>query len=413
MPLDAATSQPDAHVTPTRYRWFVLFVVWGAFLLSFVDRFAWSSVAAPVGQSLGIPIALLGAFVTAFYFGYVLANISGGFVVDYVGGRYALALALLPLGAATFCFSYTQSLTMGIAIQFAMGLFAGIDYAAGVKLVTAWFGKEKGRALGFFMTATSLGVVVANTTVPWLSISHRWGFAFQLIGLLTVAWGLLVLLAIRDTPRSDVARKRVSVADYIALVRDRNLILIAVAGGGALWGIVGFGAYANALMTRHYGIAPATAGAITAWIGIGGGVSKPVIGWLSDIRQRNRRVFVVSCMLCFAALLIAFGQASTVRQFYIIAPFLGAAAYGYTPLLIAHLTELSGQARAGAAAGLTNVIWQTGSALAPLAIGYVYATTGSFLYSLVVLAAGPLLGAVTMLFVASTKAVGDADATAG
>jgi hypothetical protein len=46
-----------------------------------------------------------GRFVTAFCFGHVLANITGGFFVDYVGGRYALALALLPPGAATFCFS--------------------------------------------------------------------------------------------------------------------------------------------------------------------------------------------------------------------------------------------------------------------------------------------------------------------
>jgi len=35
----------------------------GAFLLSFIDRFAWSSVAAPVGQALGISMALFGVFV--------------------------------------------------------------------------------------------------------------------------------------------------------------------------------------------------------------------------------------------------------------------------------------------------------------------------------------------------------------
>jgi predicted MFS family arabinose efflux permease len=123
-------------------------------------------------------------------------------------------------------------------------------------------------------------------------------------------------------------------------------------------------------------------------------------------------VFVLTCMLLFAVLLFVFGQASTVQQFYLIAPFLGAAAYGYTPLLIAHMTELSGQERAGSAAGLTNVVWQIGSALAPIAVGYVYASTGSFLYSLVTLAIGPLLGAATMVFVAASRPAPGSEETA-
>lgn len=53
------------------YRWVILFIVWIAFLLTFIDRLAWANVAVSVGESFGLTIAALGVFVTAFYVGYV------------------------------------------------------------------------------------------------------------------------------------------------------------------------------------------------------------------------------------------------------------------------------------------------------------------------------------------------------
>jgi len=60
------------------YRWVILLVTWAAFLLSFIDRLAWGNVAVSVGASLGMSIAALGVFVTAFYVGYVPPTPSAG-----------------------------------------------------------------------------------------------------------------------------------------------------------------------------------------------------------------------------------------------------------------------------------------------------------------------------------------------
>ena len=395
--LQEAPAQAKDDPPLRRYRWLVLFVVWGAFLLSYVDRVAWSSVAAPVGHTLGISVSMLGAFVTAFYIGYVIANVVGGILTDTFGGRATLTLALIPLGIATFAFGFTQSLTMGIGIQFVMGLFAGADYSAGVKILTAWFGKERGKAMGLYTTATSLAVVITNATVPVISMTFGWSSAFRLLGLMTLVWAVVAYGIVRDTPTIQV-RSRIEKRQVIQLLKDRNLILLAIAGGGALWGTVGFGAWGNALMTKQYGISPVTAGSIAAWFGVGAVIAKPLLGWLSDVKKGARRALSIACLLGFALLLMTFGQASTEAQFYLIAPFLGATAFGYTPLLIAQVTEVSGSQFAGAAAGLTNAIWQMGSAISPLLVGHVYGLTHSFVYALAVLAAGPLLGAITLTF---------------
>ncbi len=185
------------------YRWVALFIVWGAFLLSYIDRVAWSTVAAPVGASLGLNVSMLGAFVTAFYAGYVVANVIGGALTDLLGGRAMMTLALLPLGVFTFYFGETQTLSAGIVIQLAMGLAAGADYSAGMKIISAWFTKDRGRAMGIYTTATSLAVVLANGIVPSLSVRHGWSNAFRVLGVVTFTWGIVSLLLLKNGPLSE------------------------------------------------------------------------------------------------------------------------------------------------------------------------------------------------------------------
>ena len=85
----------ETDVSP--FRWAVLFFAWAGLMLSTVCRLAWGTLALPAGESLGLPIAALGVFVTAFYGGYVLSNVFGGVATDRFGGRATLSLSVLGL----------------------------------------------------------------------------------------------------------------------------------------------------------------------------------------------------------------------------------------------------------------------------------------------------------------------------
>lgn len=379
------------------FKWVVLAVTWLSFLISCIDRVAWSSIAAPVGQALGIQVAMLGAFVTAFYIGYVLANIVGGVVSDVLGARYTLTLALLPLGILTFSFSFIHTLAVGVIVQFFMGLTAGADYSACVKILATWFGKDKGRAMGIFATASSISVVLANAIVPSVAIMFSWGIAFKVLGAATVCIGIFALAILRNSP-STVVVEKITRHQVKELLRNRHLILLCACGLGGVYATVGFAAWGNALMTKEYGISPVVAGSIAAWFGLGAVIAKPLLGWLSDLWRGSAHWLAIGCLALFCVLLLVFGRCSTVTQFYAIAPFLGAAAYGYTPLLMAQVTRISGASAAGAAAGFSNAAWQMGSVMSPLLVGYVYAGTRSFEMALATLAVGPALGVLCLLF---------------
>ena len=121
------------------YRWFVLVICWLGFTLTSADRSAWGPSSLFVGEALAVPLASLGVFATAYYAGYVISNAGGGYLTDKMGGRALLAISLIGAGVFMFTFGSTRSAAIGIGVQALVGLFAGAEYGAGVKLLASWF----------------------------------------------------------------------------------------------------------------------------------------------------------------------------------------------------------------------------------------------------------------------------------
>ena len=393
---------PEGAVRAGGLRWAYLLIAWAAFLMSFADRLAWANVNVAVSQSLAMSVGQLGFFVTAFYVGYVLSNIGAGFAGDWLGPRLTLAISLASLGVCTFLFGSITSVAAGLALQVLMGLTAGADYVAGVKLIAVWFGKlERGRAMGLFMTATSLAVVLTNLLVPRLLVWVGWSGAYELLGGVTTGLGVVAYLVVRDGPSSATHVR----PDFAALWHNRDLRWLGLAGFGALWGTWGFAFWAGALMIRGHGLTPVQSGFVVALFGAAAIVAKPLIGWLSDLLGGRRKALVIGCLVFFAVMMGVFSQLSTLLAFEIAGPFLGIGAFAYSPLMNTMVAEASGRGLASSGAGVTNAFWGLGNVIVPSLLGLVFARTGSFELACATLSVGPVLGAVCMIFVSERRTV--------
>jgi nitrate/nitrite transporter NarK len=184
-----------------------------------------------------------------------------------------------------------------------------------------------------------------------------------------------------------------------ALFRNRDLLLLALIGFGALWGTWGFTFWVNALMVKGYGISAARAGFITVVFGVGAIFSKPLVGLLSDLIGGKRKLILIICFAAFTVMLLIFGGLKTETAFLIAAPFLGVTAFIYTPLLVAMVAEIAGPALVGTAYGVTNAIWQLSSVVVPVVVGVVYQQTNSLYAAFVALAIGPLVATIAMFWV--------------
>ncbi len=374
--LETETDSRASVAVAKNYRWIVLLICWLSFLISFIDRLTWANVAVSAGATLGLSVAALGTFVTAFYIGYVICNALGGVASDRLGGRFTLTASMLSLGACTFLFGFTNSILMGVVLQALMGLAAGADYASCIKLIVNWFDRgSRGRAMGILLIASSLGVTATNAVVPTLAASFGWQGVYHVLGLITLGSGALALILLRDRPAVQaVASAPPPRLDR--LLRDRNVILLALTGFAAFWGTWGFAFWANALMIKGQGLSAVEAGFIVSLVGIAAMAGKPLIGIISDCWGRPKWL-TIGILALFAVMLLVFGQLTNTLAFQIAAPLLGIGAFVYSPLLAVMVAEAAGPALAGSATGLLAGFWQLGSVIVPLVIGVVYQATGS------------------------------------
>ncbi|MBP2370675.1 MFS transporter [Pseudonocardia parietis] len=410
--MSTVPAGPAGAATLSSYRWVVLFACWLSFTLTSIDRSTWGPASVFVGEDLAVPFASLGVFATAYYIGYVISNALGGIGTDRLGGRWMLSISLFGAGAFMTLFGSTTSATVGIAVQAMVGLFAGADYSAGIRLVASWFpSTQLGLPMGIFVTATSLGTAIANSVVPAMIAWHGWDTSYHFFGVISMVLAVLLFFVLRPGPMLDseaeaspsatapVDSER-SPSSWTAMLANRNLVLTAIAGFGGFWGLYGFITWANALMIKGHGITPATAGAVVAIFAITAVVVKPIVGFVSDrFFGGARRMPAVLILALFVVTLLVFGNLSSATAFLWLAPLLGAAAYGWTTLLVALVPRLVPSAVTGTASGFANAFWQLGSVIVPLAVGGAYAATGSFMVAFLTLAAGPALGALVMLAV--------------
>lgn len=180
-------------------------------------------------------------------------------------------------------------------------------------------------------------------------------------------------------------------------MRNRDLLILGLAGFCSLWGTYGFITWSNTLMVEGRGIGPVQAGGIVALFAITAVIMKPVVGWVASRVRFHRKLLAAGILVLFAVMLLVFGALHSTAAFYVAAPLLGFAAYCYSPIQNALILDYAGDEDAGSAAGALNAVWQLGSVAVPTVVGAVFGATGSVYSAFVTLAVGPLLGAVLML----------------
>lgn len=286
---------------------------------------------------------------------------------------------------------------------------AGVNFAATTKMAAAWFApSERGRAFGILASASSISLIIANSLFPPFIDAFGWRSLYQIMGGAVLLVALACYILMREAP--DLGSEATVAADpepilatMKQLLHNRNFVLLGLAWFAALWGTWGITFWANALMVKGHGLSNVAAGQISALFGLGGLVSKPAYGILSDFIPARRKVMLFPCFLMFAVMLIIFGIAKTEAQFSIIAPVLGVFAFIYSPLTQAMLTEIIGSRNVGAASGFMNAIAQFGSIFSPIVVGAVFQATGSFFAAFVALAIGPLVAAACIIAIREPK----------
>lgn len=170
-------------------RWFIVFLLFIATGLSFLDRQVLSIAIIRIQEEFHITDVQYGMVNTSFLISYALMFTLGGWLIDRVGGKLGLALSVGVWSVANSLHAIITNFTQLVTFRFFLGIGEGGCFPGAAWTVYRWFDKEE-RALanGIAIGGSAIGAVVAPPLTIWLSANYGWRGGFLIPGLIGIAW---------------------------------------------------------------------------------------------------------------------------------------------------------------------------------------------------------------------------------
>ncbi|WP_460193519.1 L-lactate MFS transporter [Thermosynechococcus sp. FA-CM-4201] len=271
-----------------RGRWFLI-PLGMLILLCLGTVYSWSIFRAPLAAELGLSAtASLLPYALALVFYALLMPITGAYL-PRLGSRRLTVVGGLVVAAGYLGASLANSgLTLALSYGVIAGMGVGITYGIPMAVVAAWFPDRKGLAVGTTIIGFGLSPLItaplANALIQATSVRT----ALQILG---IAFGVIIVLCAQGmrfppTGWAQMLPQRhtsIGVAHYPpSLLRSRSFY--------ALWSCYALGTFiglssigiSGAVAQEVIGLSPAVAAASVSFFALFNGLSRPLMGWLSD-----------------------------------------------------------------------------------------------------------------------------------
>ncbi|MBO68414.1 MAG: MFS transporter [Acidiferrobacteraceae bacterium] len=398
MGLDSDRQQDVPYKHPIR--WLVLTGVWLLYAVFGVSIASLPPLVSTIEADIGIGHGAMGSVLGAWQFVYILAAIPCGVLLDRIGGRRAFIIGSMLIAASMLSRSFVSDYTQLLVSVGLFGLGGPIISAGAPKIIAEWFeGKERGLAMGIYITGPGMGAIVALSLTnslfmpmldgDWRALLRIWG---ALAVIATLVWfAISRFLRLRGEESRDVSNPVTSISRMIGLPTVRLVLLMSIS---VFFFVHGMENWLPELL-RAGGMRLDQAGfwaAVPVLVAILGALTIP------RLALPHRRVRILLFLFLSA------GAASVLLQ-YPSGPSLwggllleGIARSSMMTILILILVEIDGvgKKRAGTAGGLFFSVAEIGGVGGPLVLGLLYEVTGTFSLGLIVMTANCTLLVVAL-----------------
>ena len=364
--------------------------VWFCYMTFGLSMASLAPLVREIESDLDFSHSAMGTVLGAWQFVYIFAAIPCGILLDRIGARWGLAIGALIIGLSGIFRGFAEEyIDLLIAVAL-FGLGGPLISAGAPKVVSERFeGKDRGLAMGIYITGPGIGAVTAllltqPLILPWLE--GNWRALLQIWGGVSLAAGLFWLLVAKESPRTpDSIEGQSIMSGLVELLRIpavRVILLMSVAvfsinhgmGNWLVEILQSFGADAS----RASALAT-----IPVVVGILSALTLPRMAVGS--RRFSVLILLFSCS-ALASLVLLSQPAGVWLYFALIVE--GIAAGSMMTVLVLTLVEVPGvgDKRAGTAGGLFFSAAEIGGVGGPVLLGILLHAQGRFSSGLMVLA---------------------------
>lgn len=412
-----------AGARPGKTRYLMLFLIFFATVINYVDRSNLAVVAPILSEDLGLDRIQMGLLFSAFAWTYAFANLPGGFIVDRLGSRVAYGWSLFLWSAATF----VQGAVSGFAALFGLRLLVGAAEAPAFpsnnRVVTMWFPKsERGSATSFYVVGQYIGTAMFTPLLFWVAVTYGWREVFYLTGGLGILFAVIWFKVYRD-PREC---KRVS-KEELQYIEEGGALTSGVQQAEFKWSLVwqlfehrqiwaiciGKFAISSTLfffltwfptyLVEERGMTMLKAGFFAVMPYIAASVGVLLGGYWSDTLLKRgysmsvaRKLPIVTGFVFASTIFLAnFTESNLVAISILSFAFF---AQGVSSMSWAIISEVAPKELIGVTGGVCNFAGNLAGIVMPITIGFILAYTGSFSWALGLVGIAAITGALSYTF---------------
>jgi MFS family permease len=385
------------------------------FLAIGCGSFAFSLFVAPLQEALGWGRGQIMAAFTIFFVTMGVVSPLVGKLVDRFGARPVIPVGALVMGLGFVVVSRMSDLYLfylGYAIVGAGA--AGMGQVPSSAVVSHWFKKRRGTAIGLMAAGVGAGGVLAPL-ISDIITDQGWRAAYfamaVLIWVVAIPLGALV---VRTRPAemgmypdgdpilAGDRNQPAAVVSGISLreaARTRTFWLIVVSFFAGCFSSMGL-VQAPVPHLQDIGFPIQTAASALSAVGIGSALGKIVFGWLCDKMQPRHAWAIGQAMMAGSVLMLLGIRAdSSIALIWGYALLAGFGMGSWLPTLSMLASTNFGLAFYGAIFGALNLAQSIGTATGPFFAGLVYDATGAYRWAFVTFGVMFLFGIPLILLV--------------
>lgn len=185
----------------TQKRWWVAIMLCAVTMIGYVDRLALSVAAPVVRAEFAFTNEQYGFITFAFLATYAAGQLLLGPVIDRLGSKRSLSLAVFWWSIASAAHAFARGVGGFLAARAFLGFTEAVNLPAAYKVVAEWFPRaERSTASGLITAGIGIGAIVAPPLIAALIAvfdalhdrglwpTHGWQAAFIVPGALGLAW---------------------------------------------------------------------------------------------------------------------------------------------------------------------------------------------------------------------------------
>jgi len=183
------------------FRWVIVALLFYSTTIVYFDRVILGILAPYITAEVGWSEQEYGYVVFAFQLTYAIGPLFIGYVIDRLGTRWGLSLAVIVWGIASLSHAAARS-WLGFAFaRLGLGIGQSANFPASIKTVAEWFPKkERAYATGIFNGGSNAGQIIAPLLIPViLYFFTSWEYVFVTSLVLSSIW-LVLWFIFFDSP---------------------------------------------------------------------------------------------------------------------------------------------------------------------------------------------------------------------